>query len=333
MSIAEWSGVGIALLAGSVIGSVLVPMKLVRRWHWENTWFAFSICAYLLWPWVVAFVTVPGLGAVYARVSAGVLTITFLLGLGWGLAVILLGIAVDLVGYSISTALLYGSSVAVGSLGALIIVAPAKLLSPEGIRLLCWDVVLTLGVLLCAQAGRVREPKGTADSHRTRQGVAISLLAGVLSTLFNIVLAYGEPIRKQALANGANADLAANAIWSLAVTGGALPSIFWTARLLTKRRRWAVFSETGSARNLLICVAMGAAWISGTVLYSAAAARLGPLGAAFAWPVYKSAIILTGIAWGVGLGEWRASSRPAIRYLWFGVTAQILGIGLLSVAR
>jgi L-rhamnose-H+ transport protein len=327
-----WSGLIVALLAGIVMGSVLVPMKLVKNWAFENTWLVYSVCAYLASPWIVAFFTIPHLASVYQHSGLRVSLITFFLGTGWGLAVVLFGIAVDMVGLSISTALLFGSSVALGSVGALCLVDASKLRTPEGLRIVAWDLVLLLGVLICAQAGRTRDHGSTLHGKRTRQGVTIALVAGILSTLFNIVLAYGAPIREQAIAFGADRNLAANAIWSLAVTGGSLPSIFWSLHLLRRNTRWGLYREPSSGKNAVMCVGMGAAWILGTVLYGAATARLGKFGTALGWPIYMSATILVGILWGWGLGEWKGAPRRSIQLLWAGVGTQILSIVLLSVA-
>jgi L-rhamnose-H+ transport protein len=222
-----WNGLTLALLAGVVMGSVLMPMKYIKSWAWENTWLVYSLCAYLVCPWAVAWFSIPHLASVYSRAGWEVSIVTFCLG-----AVVLFGIAVDLVGLAISTALLFGSSVALGSIGALCLVDASKLRSPDGQRIVACDLVLMLGVLVCAHAARTREATATIDGQRTRRGILIALVAGILSTLFNIVLTYGAPIQREAVGLGADSKLAANAIWSLAVTGGSLPSIFWTMHLL-----------------------------------------------------------------------------------------------------
>ncbi len=263
--------------------------------------------------------------------------------MAWGFAVVLAGKALDLVGYSISTALLYGSSVALGSLGALFLIDRSKLFSSAGLRILAWDIVLLVGVGLCAQAGRLREPalekfrpayfgQSAPNRSRTRLGIFCSLLAGVLSTLFNIVLANGEPIRHQAIALGADPNLAANAIWSLAVSAGSLPSIVWCAYLVTRRSNWSLYRKPHSGTNVLLCVAMGGLWITATVLYGVSSARLGRLGPAISWPIYMSSIIITGNLWGWGWGEWSEASPRSVKLLCGGVAVQILGIVLLSVA-
>jgi L-rhamnose-H+ transport protein len=330
MQIEGWAGLIAALIAGAINGSVLAPMKIVKHWAWENMWLAFAICAYVLSPWIVAGYSIPHLAVVYERTGWLVTAITCLLGMGWGVAVVLFGIAVDMVGLSISSAILYGCSVAIGSIGALGLIDRSKLLTPGGIKILAWDLVLVLGVLLCAQAGRSKDPAATLHGARTRKGVAVSLLAGLLSTLFNIVLAYGDPIRKNAVSLGADPNAATNAIWSLAVTSGAVPSILWCIRLLNRNKTWSLYRSQASAANLLTCAGMGAAWIAATVLYGFATTRLGTFGAVLGWPVYMSATILAGITWGLLLREWKGAPRYAVRLLWTGVGIQIFAIVLLS---
>lgn len=327
------SGLTTVVIAGAVTGSVLAPMKLMKGWRFENIWLIYSIGAYAIAPWAVALFTVPNLFTVYRMVPTEILVFTFLLGMGFGLAVVLSGVAVDLVGLSISTALLYGSSVALGSIGAMVMVEPSRLLTSRGMEVVAWDLILVVGVLFCAQAGRVRDPAASSSGARTRRGVVVSLLAGVLSTLFNIVLTYGEPIRQQAIALGANPRLASNAIWALAVSGGSLPSIVWSLRLLSRQQTWGLYRQPGTRWNSSICIGMGIAWIAGTVLYSVGVSRIGRFGTTLAWPIYMSAIILTGIAWGLVLREWRGAPSRAIRYLWMGVGTQVVAIALLSFSK
>ena len=327
-----WSGILFALAAGAIIGSVLVPMKYVKQWGWENIWFVFSICAYLLSPWIVAVFSIPHLGSVYAATDVRVTIITCLLGAGWGFAVVLFGLAVDWAGLSVATALLYGSSVALGSLGALFLVNRSKLFSAEGLKIVAWDLILLIGVWFCARAGREREPATTSNHDRNRLGISIALIAGVLSTLFNIVLTFGDPIRRKAMAEGAAPNLATNAIWALAVSAGSLPSIVWSFILLRRNSKWKLFRNARPVFNFGSCIGMAVLWITGTVLYGSATVRLGTLGTVIGWPVYISAVIISGIAWGWFIGEWGGASRRSLNLLWAGVAGQVIGIVLLSTA-
>ncbi len=47
----------------------MLPMKFTRRWEWENTWLVFSFSAYLLLPWLIAWLTLPHLLAIFAATS------------------------------------------------------------------------------------------------------------------------------------------------------------------------------------------------------------------------------------------------------------------------
>jgi L-rhamnose-H+ transport protein len=337
------SGPVFSLLAGGIAGSTLAPLKRVKNWTWENWWLVVAACAYFFFPWIVAAFSVPHLPSVYRLAGRNVTLETVLLGMAWGFAVVLSGKALDLVGYSMSTALLYGSSVALGSLGALFLIDRSKLFSAAGLRILAWDIVLLVGVGFCAQAGRLRETalekfrpvyfgQLVPNRSRTRLGIICALLAGVLSTLFNIVLANGEPIRHQAIASGADPNLAANAIWSLAVSAGSLPSIVWCAYLVTRRSNWSLYRKPHSGTNLLLCLAMGGLWITGTVLYGVSSARLGRLGPAISWPIFMSSMIIAGNLWGWAWGEWGGASPRSVKLLWGGIAVQILGIVLLSAA-
>jgi L-rhamnose-H+ transport protein len=330
MGLSKWTGLILALGAGGVIGSVLVPLKLVKGWAWENSWFIFAASAYLFAPWIVAFSSVPHLSSVYAQTHASILIVTVLLGFGWGFAVVLLGLAFELVGLSISTVLLYGSSVALGSMGALFLVDPGKIFTKGGLEILLWDLVLLGGVALCARGSSLREAPTPRDHARLRRGIALSLFAGILSTLFNLVLAYGAPIQQRAITLGANPNFASNAIWSLAVSAGSLPSLLWCSYLLRRNGSWRRYGQPGLLRNLLWCIGMAAGWITGTVLYGAAATQMGRFGTAVAWPVYLSAVILTGNAWGLMFGEWAGAPRRALNWLWAGIALQVLSIILLS---
>ena len=59
------------LVAGVTQGAFTVPMKFVRRWKWEHLWLVYSVIAFFLLPWVVAWVTVPHLAAVLESLRRG----------------------------------------------------------------------------------------------------------------------------------------------------------------------------------------------------------------------------------------------------------------------
>jgi L-rhamnose-H+ transport protein len=327
-------GIGLVVLAGAFSGTALLPMKYTGQWKFENTWAVFSLCAYLLSPWIVAFATVPHCLNVYADVGERVCLLVALSGLGWGLAVVLNGVGVALVGLSLASAILMGSSVAVGSLAAFLLRDPGGIATPAGARIVVADGVMLCGVLLCALAGYWRgkdKDKAKGNEHRvTSIGIAVCLIAGLLSTLLNVALAYGDVITKAAIAHGSNEFNAANAVWSLAVSAGAAPSLIWCAFALTRHKTWARFSLARSPLNIALCVSMAIMWITGTVLYGASANMLGLLGPAIGWPVYMSGIILISSFWGWMTGEWRGAQRRPVAVMLCGLIVQIVAMAVLA---
>ena len=52
-------GIAIVVLAGILNGSFAAPMKRMHGWEWENSWLLFAISGLLIFPWLIAFATVP----------------------------------------------------------------------------------------------------------------------------------------------------------------------------------------------------------------------------------------------------------------------------------
>jgi len=339
----DWSGPTLSLVAGVLSGSTFAPMKRIKNWPWEN-WFLIVVFAYACSPWTVAALSIHDLTSVYRLAGHTIVLETLFLGMAWGFSVVLAGKGFDLVGYSISTALRYGLSISLGSLGALFLIDRMKLFSSAGLKILIWDTVLLLGVGLCAQASHLREtpidkfrPAGhdqlKASRFSARLGIVCSLLAGVFSTLLNIALTNGEPIRRQAIALGSDPNWAANAIWSLAVSASSIPTIVWCSYLVTRKSSWSVYRKPHARANFLLCVVMAGLWIAGTVLYGVSSARMGRLGPAVSWPLYMTSLIITGNLWGWAWSEWGGASARSVRLFWSGVAVQVLGIVLLSASQ
>jgi L-rhamnose-H+ transport protein len=323
----------LVIMAGIFSGTALLPMKFTKGWKFENTWLLYSMIAYLISPWIVAVATVPHLGEVYLAAGTKACILTALFGFAWGIAVVLNGVGVALVGLSLALAILMGSSVAIGSLAPLLLKDPSALLTHTGLMIALCDLVMLAGVLLCAWAGELR---GRAQSQKlearkvTTRGILVCLIAGLLSTFFNVVLSYGEVISTQATAHGANSFNAANAVWSLAVSAGSLPSIFWCVIRLSRAGDWGLFGHGQPMKNSVLCALMGAMWITGTVVYGAAARMLGPLGPVVGWPIYMSGIILTSSFWGWTTGEWRDSKKRPVNFMLAGIAVQIIAVVMLS---
>jgi L-rhamnose-H+ transport protein len=305
----------------------------------------FYVCnAYFMFPWLVAFLTVPHLLSVYVQVfhstslsMAGwlILLATASFGLFWGLSLALYGIAFDIVGMSLTNGIILGSSVALGSLLPLLFVPASRRGLGHSLEIAAADGIMLAGVLMCTFAGDMREKiqshaVARARDPRFRKGLALCILAGVMSTAFNLALVVGQPIAHIAEKMGAHPLYASNAIWSLSVGTGALPSIVLAARKITRAGAWSGFTEGRAFFNGALCVFMGTLWIGGTVLYGSSVRILGTYGAVIGWPIYMSAMIIASTIWGWLAGEWKHVTGLPVVLMVGGIGVQILAMVLLG---
>ena len=332
-------GLAITVAAGILGGSVLAPIKLMRSWTFEKSWAVYSVWAYLAFPWLLALFTVPHLLSIYPQVSFRTMLICAACGLGWGMAVALFGIAVNLVGLSLATAIIYGISIAVGSLSPLLISHPERLFSRQGLWIVLADMGIIAGVLLCAWAGKLRdalknsikEASLSKAGHRQFvRGVLAAVAAAFLSSLFNIALVYGGEFNRLAIAKGASPLNAANAQWAFTVSFGYLPNVMLTIVTFTRRKQWGSFLA-GPPSYWIWAPVMALMFIGGTALYGTGAGLMGDIGPVIGWPVYMSISIVAGVFWGWATGEWVGAPRRVLQFLTSGTVLQLVSIMVLGV--
>src|SRR5881296_2608271 len=113
-------GLALVVLGGICQGSFMLPMKYAEKWRWENAWLIFSSTAYLILPWLVAFLTVPQLRNILAHTSGTTIFQTLLFGLG-----------VDRLGLALGFAIILGLTAAIGTLVPLWVLSPETLTCSE----------------------------------------------------------------------------------------------------------------------------------------------------------------------------------------------------------
>src|SRR5262249_32609927 len=152
------------LIAGIGSASFTVPMKFNRNWAWENTWLVWSVLSLMVLPFVVTIYTIPQLGQVYRQIGAPSVLVAAALGLGWGTAQVLFGVAVESIGIALAFSIVPGMSVALGSLIPLFFLHPERVLSKSGLIVISGVVLALAGVIVCAIAGGHKHGLRTATS-------------------------------------------------------------------------------------------------------------------------------------------------------------------------
>ena len=330
------TGIGLVILAGLLNGSFAAPMKRMSAWRWENSWLIFAITGLVIFPWIITFLTVPQVGAVYSESSPSTLWKVVLFGIAWGVGSTLFGIGISRVGMALGFAIILGITASFGSLFPLAVLHPEELHSKRAAALMIGTAIMIVGLLFLALAGKRREhDRGAGGAARSgfALGLVICIFSGIFSSMLNFSFIFGDEIRVRALAAGASRSMAANPIWSLTVTGGFLSNLLYCLYLLNKNKSWSVYREGAPSAYWLLGGLTGLLWYGGVVVYGMGAASLGKLGAIVGWPVFMTLDILAGILWGAVAGEWQRASRRALAYCWAGVGILILAIVLISIGN
>lgn len=127
------AGLFLILFGGVPQGTFALPMKYTRRWNHENIWLVFALTGLVLFPWLLAAVTIPSLTDVYASRTGSTLLVILGFGLSWSIGATLTEIGLKLLGISLGLGIILGLSASVGSLVPFIVFHPEQLASRRGL--------------------------------------------------------------------------------------------------------------------------------------------------------------------------------------------------------
>jgi L-rhamnose-H+ transport protein len=233
------------LLAGLLQGTFVLPMTLVRRWLWEHTWVTFSFLGMFVFNWIITLLIVPNIFAVYAGSPPREIVILALFGAGWGVGAVLFGLGMDRLGMALGYSIIMGLIASLGALIPLLVFVPHTLLTTKGLVLLAGTALMILGIVLCSSGGSRRAPSGSASAKRSSAfalGLAIALMAGILSCLPNVGVAFGGSVTRVAGRLGVSPASSGNTVWALLFTFGfvvnAAYCLFLMVSKKTTRQYW-----------------------------------------------------------------------------------------------
>ena len=340
-------GLGIlVILTGSTANSAFgLGLKFTRSWKWEHIWLLFSVTAMILIPWLLGFLTIESLFAVLAAAEARDLLLVFLFGMGWGVGSVLYGLALKMVGLALSYAIVMGLTAAVGTMAPFVLLHWDDFLTVKGMVICAGVLMVVVGVLLSAWAGKLREesperapgncggdfrdsgqenPRGSAPFFL---GLLVAALSGILSPMLNLSFAYGIKLADQAVLLGTSPSMASNVIWVVALSAGFLVNAGYCVYLIVKGKSWHIFR--GQPFHYGVGAAMGILWVSGVVTYGIGGSMLGDLREVIGWPMASAMSIIAATFWGALSGEWTGASRKSMTVM--GVSILVLSVSMFLI--
>ena len=340
-----------------------VPQKKVKRWSWQSYWLTQAAFCWLVLPMVGAFLTVPDFWQVVQAAPREAMLRSFLLGAAYGVGGTAFGVAIRYVGFSITYATAIGISTVVGTAYAIakgsttLVDSAANLyafLSRTGAAWVVFGIAMgVIGVVFCGLAGRWKE-RDQAQAGETPPGnrnaligLALCLLAGVLSAVYGISLTEGAPIADEAkrLAAGHTvlgidaATFCSNAIYPFSNSGAFLTTATYCLFLHARHKTLGEIvalpegeEKASLAVNWAMAILTGCLWYGQFFFYGFGHFYIMKV-AGFeqaCWAIHMILLILLGTLIGVIFQEWKACRRRTRATLALAISLLIIGKLLLD---
>src|SRR5215469_2273126 len=239
-----------------------------------------------------------------------------LLGMGYGIGGTAFGISIRYIGFSLTYAIAVGLSAVLGTLipplfhGTL----GEKLGKPGAGWIIAGIVIGTLGIACTGLAGRMKENDLTAQNNRGEfslsKGLALSLLAGVLSAVYGIALDAGAPIADVASAHGAGV-WRGNVVYIFANTGAFITTSIYCLYLHLRHKTIGELvalpagqEEGRLSVNFVMAAITGVFWYGQFFFYNLGHVHMGDKFGFTSWAIHMIMLVLFSNLMGVLLREW-----------------------------
>ena len=319
--------------------SSYVPIKKVKEWSWESFWLVQGIFAWLVFPLLGALLAVPAGSSLGEILSTDPSAVFKAVGYGvlWGVGGLTFGLSMRYLGVALGQSIALGTCAGFGTLFPAIF-AGENLFAGKGLVLLLGVSITLAGIAVIGYAGSLRAQNMTDEEKRAAvkdfaltKGLAVALLAGVMSACFALGLDAGAPVRAAMQTAGADALVAGLPVILLVTFGGFLTNAAYCLRENRKNRTGGEYMAVKGRRltvNLLFCALAGGLWYSQFFGLEMGRSFLSgtPVLLAFSWSILMSLNVLFSNFWGIALKEWKGSGAQAVSMLVLGLAILLFSI-------
>jgi L-rhamnose-H+ transport protein len=333
-------------IGGISSGSFYVPYKKVKGWAWESYWIVGGLFSWLLLPLLAAFFTIPNFVEVISRNSDLVKSVTFTMGMLWGIGGLTYGLGVRYLGMSLGNSIVLSFCSAFGALVPAIYYDfnpidgktsfTSMLNSAGGQVVLIGILICLIGIAILGKAGWMKDKEFSESGKKVGdkdfslfKGLLIAVISGILSAFFNFGIEAGRPMADNAVKLGANPLFQNNITYVVLLLGGLTTNFIWCVflNIINKSYRDYVNIQTPLYSNILFCGFAGTLWFLQFFFYGMGESKMG--NGASSWILHMATIILTANIWGLSLKEWQAVSSRTFKTFVMGVV--LIFISILTV--
>jgi L-rhamnose-H+ transport protein len=337
-------GVILHMVGGLASGSFYVPYRGVRKWSWESYWLAGGFFSWIIAPWLLAWLTTPHFLTILQRSWSEhrqAMIWCYVFGAMWGVGGLTFGLTMRYLGMSLGMAIALGYCAAFGTLmppivdGSIVKVLPTA----SGIITLIGVAVCLGGIAVTGMAGMSKEREmsheektATIEEFSFLKGLLVATFSGIMSAGMAYGLTAGKPIADMAVEEYGTPEW----FWKLPVlvvvlAGGFTSNFLWCVFLNLKNRSGGdyVNASTPLLRNYLFSALAGTTWYFQFFFYQMGEAKIGQYKFS-SWSLHMASIIIFSTLWGIGLHEWRGSSRRTERLLTLGLAVLVVSLVIIG---
>ncbi|MEI6278422.1 MAG: L-rhamnose/proton symporter RhaT [Verrucomicrobiae bacterium] len=318
------------------------PQKRTRGWSWQTYWLAQATTCWVILPWVGAWLTIPQLMCVLSEAPTSVMVKTFLLGALYGVGGTAFGIAIRLIGFSVTYAIAIGISCVLGTmLTPLLSGELAGLCGKTGAAwVLAGVATATIGILVSGLAGwlkdaDLRNSDTMPEGFQLGRGLFYCVLAGVLSAVFGLSLDAGKPIAAIASAHGAG-QFEGNVVYIFSCGGAFFTTAGYCLFLHFRHRTLGEYFELPAGEgnpslpiNFWMAGLTGVLWYGQFFFYGLGHVRMGEYQFT-SWAIHMAMLVFFSSLAGVVLKEWNGCRPRTWSALFAAIVVLVLSVSLLT---
>jgi L-rhamnose-H+ transport protein len=343
-------GVIFHFIGGAASGSFYIPFKKVKGWAWESYWIVGGLFSWLIVPPIAAYLTVPGFWEIIKNSSTNILSITYLMGLLWGVGGLTYGLGVRYLGMSLGNSVVLGFCSAFGALVPAIYynfnpqvgkVSLSDMFNRSGGQMVLFGVLICiLGIAICGKAGMMKESELSTEQKQASvsefsmvKGLIIAIISGILSSFFNFGIEAGKPMAETAVSQGFNPLFQNNVTYIVILWGGLTTNFLWCMYLNAKNKTFGDYTNknTPISKNIIWSALAGTTWFLQFFFYGMGESKLG--NGASSWILHMAFIILISNLWGVYLNEWKGVSGKTRNTIIFGILTIFASIVIVGIGN
>lgn len=318
--------------------SSYVPINKIKSWSWESYWLIQGVFAWLIFPVLGALLAVPAGHSIFELVTADNsfnILMTILFGVLWGVGGLTFGLSMRYLGVALGQSIALGTCAAGGTiLGPVLLNSffpEMNALASLTFAVISGVVVTLLGIAIIGVAGMMKanslpeeEKKAAVKDFNFPKGIAIALLAGVMSGCFNVGLEFGKDINFGVLTPDMYKTLPATLLVTL---GGFLTNAIYCLYQNAKNKSFGDYAKGNLwLNNAFFCALAGALWYSQFFGLSLGKGFLteSPTLMTLSFCILMALNVTFANVWGIILKEWKGCSKKTIAVLVLGICVLVL---------